>query len=349
MTVFQSPSSLSKRKRESPLPVYQPLYLNKGQSVCAQRVSASSDHPSGFRFSIFPSRLEQDALSNFILRLPREIRSMIYANLFHMFKSYSSSHVCAAKAPLEGDVYLYDTGGWRSVSDFRGEMINSQTVLELDAAPWTYQNISHFFNRTPARHVRSLHPQIFDECVHDICMKAGKVKLSMQYRNHKPAHKYDKFLFDSFARNARDLNVTIGYHCTLSKQSRKSVSSQDSSHEQDTRLAAIKHLEEVLEDGCRLENLTIYLNFDVPHPIDTRPSATEDWVQVEVSKLAKFGCDINLCIFHRCCERQSILDCAYPARQHGFSYCSTYKQGAGWGLWTKHKMTFYEAAALDRC
>lgn len=99
---------------------------------------------------------------------------MIYKHLSHMFKAYSGAFVTMSDVrPAEGDIYMFDTGAWYSIRHFRGERIDASSILELEAAPWSHQNLSHLFNRTPARHLRRMHPQLLDECVDDICLRVG--------------------------------------------------------------------------------------------------------------------------------------------------------------------------------
>jgi hypothetical protein len=282
-----------------------------------------------------------------MLRLPREIRSMIYENLTHMFKAYSGAFVTSNLQPSEGDVYMFDTGAWYSIKHFRGQSVGSETILEFDAAPWAHQNLSHFFNRTPARHLKCLDPQILDECIDDICLRAGKVRLSMQYRNHQNPHKYDKILFNSFARHARDLTLTIAYNGIYSKLNCTKATTLGYGRELDEKLTVIDDLVEILQSGCKMKVLTLYLNFDIPFTDDCRLTVNEAWVQDRVTDLTKFGCSINLCIYNRYDERYPISGYGCPMWEHIFSYRSSFERHKGWTRWTKQAMSVYEAASLE--
>jgi hypothetical protein len=263
-----------------------------------------------------------------------------------MFKAYSGAFVTSDLQPIEGDVYMFDTGAWYSIKDFRGEKVDSRTILELDAAPWAHQNLSHLFNRTPVRHLRCLHPQILDECIDDICLRAGKVRLSMQYRNHENRHIYDHLLFNSFGQHARDLTLSVTYSGIHSKLSCNKATTLGYSQEPDEKLTVIDDLIAVFQSGCKAKVLTLYLNFDIPFTNECRLTVNETWVQERVKQLAKFGCSINLCIYNKCDERYQISDYECPMWEHIFSYRSFFEQGRGWGRWIKHEMSVYEAAAL---
>ena len=103
-----------------------------------------------------------------MLRLPREIRTIIYEHLSCLFKAYAGAFVTSDLQPVTGDVYMFDTGAWYSIRHFKGEQIYKTSILELEAAPWAHSNISHLFSRTPARHLMCMHPQLLDECIDGI-------------------------------------------------------------------------------------------------------------------------------------------------------------------------------------
>lgn len=371
MEAVQGPHPLAWKKRGPLLPVRRPLPdLDKGQSLCAQYgmfatvqrsitlyIPLSNNgytvpsSASEFRFFVFPSPPVQHALSTLMLRLPREIRAMIYAHLTGMFKAYSGAFVTADLQPKQGDVYMFDTGAWYSIPHFRGEPIGPDTVLELDAAPWAHQNLAHLFNRTPARHLRALHPQLLEECVDDICLRTGSVRLSMQYRNHVNAHRYDKALFDAFARHARALTLTVAYSGVCIGGAKATTLGYDSGSESDERLAVIDDLHAIFSaaGGCKAQTLTLQLTFDVPFTASCRLTVNERWVQREVQRLAVFGCDIQLAIYNRCDDRFPMAGDAYecPMWEHIFSYQSSFGRDRGWSPWTKREISMYEAAALE--
>jgi hypothetical protein len=279
---------------------------------------------------------------------------MIYGHLSHMFKAYSGAFVTSDLQPANGDVYMFDTGAWYSIRHFRGEKIGPNSVLELEAAPWSHQNLSHFFSRTPARHLRRMHPQLLNECIDDICLRAGQVRLAMQYRNHELPHQYDQLLFNRFAQRARHLTITVAYRgiCSRSVPGMK-VTTLGYRHEPgNEHLTVLDDLARVFrQGGCRAETLSLNLTFDVPFTDECRLTVNEGWVQQLVSeKLGPFGCSINLCLYNRCDERYQFsrkdYDC--PRWEHIFSHRSFFDAKSGrWGNWSKHAMSVYEAAALE--
>ena len=249
---------------------------------------------------------------------------------------------------------MFDTGAWYSIPRFRGQKIDSNSILELEAAPWSHQNLSHLFNRTPARHLRCLDPQLLEECIDDLCLKAGHVRLSMQYRDHQIPHQYDRALFDRFVCHARQLTVTVAYH-GIHSQARPGHKATTLGYRQEPAvesLAVVDDLAAIFKaGGCRATNLTLNLNFDVPFTEECRLTVNEAWVQRLVhQKLGHFGCGINLCLYNRCDERYQVskndYDC--PRHEHIFSHHSSFDATTGcWTRWSKHTMNVYEAAALE--
>lgn len=361
-------------KRKGPLlPVHEVPVLGRGQSLCAECgkvesfqlqdvgcslitmiVPKTPDCASGFRFFVFPTKPVQDALSTFVLRLPREIRSMIYEQLSDMFKAYSGAFVTSELQPGNGDVYMFDTGAWYSIRHFRGERINHTSILELEAAPWAHQNLAHLFQRTPARHLKALHPQLLDECVDDICMRAGHVRLSMQYRNHQSKLQYDALLFNKVAQQARQLTMTFSYHGICSARAPKFKASALGYGDEpaNERLTFLNDLARIFQDGeCRASVLNLNINFDIPFTEDCRLTVNEQWVQNQVShKLSNLGCLINLCIYNRCDEQYQVKRDGYacPQWENIFSHQSSMDARTGlWSAWRKQPLSIYDVAALE--
>lgn len=279
---------------------------------------------------------------------------MIYEHLSDSFKAYSGAFVTSDLQPADGEVYMFDTGAWYSIPRFRGQRIDSTSILELEAAPWSHQNISHLFNRTPMRHLKCLDPQLLDECINDICLRAGLVRLSMQYRDHEVPHKHDKLLFTRFAQCARHLIITVAYHGIYSRvlSGHKAITLGYDLEPAVDRLAVLDDLAAMFHDGgCRAASLTLNLNFDVPFTDECRLTVNEAWVQKQVhEKLGAFGCSINLCLYNRCDERYEIgkKDYECPRHEHIFSHRASFDAGAArWTRWSKHTMSVYEAAALE--
>ena len=302
---------------------------------------------------------------------------MIYEHLSHMFKAYSGALVSSDLRPSNGDLFVFDTGAWYSIPDFRGERICQSSILELEAAPWTHQNLAHFFYRTPARHLLRMHPQLLDECINDMCLRAGHIHLSMRYHNHRIPVKHDALLFNTFARYARKLTISVAYHGVLSDQATG-------------QLAVIDDLARVFKDeGCRANTLALNLHFDTPPvPTDldpstqcgsqddaTRPNLT--WIQHLISQELDFlNAAIELCIYSSstCTSRKSqnirkprsiprpretqlstVYDhdsdeehaCA-PWNHHFFSMHSRLDPKTDqWSCWRKEMLSPYEAAALE--
>lgn len=279
---------------------------------------------------------------------------MIYEHLSGMFKAYSGAFVTSDLQPSPGDVYMFDSGAWYSIRHFRGERINDNSILELEAAPWAHQNLSHLFSRTPARHLRCLDPRLLDECIDDVCLRAGHVRLSMQYRNHENPNRYDELLFNKFAQSARDLTITVTYHGIYSQlaPSYRATTLGYGREPANERLTVLDDLALIFEKGgCRAATLNLNINFDVPFTEECRLTVNEQWVQALVDrKLSNIGCNINLSMFNRCDERFMVTQDGYgcPRWEHIFSHRSSFDTARKqWSVWTKHAMSVYEAAALE--
>lgn len=304
--------------------------------------------PSGFKLFLFPSNQVQREISTLLLRLPREIRSIIYGHVLDgLFKSYAGAFVNSDFVSREGDMYMFDGGAWYSIRHFRGDRIDANCILELDASPWAYKNLSHLLMRTPARHIRTLGRQIFSECIDDLCVKAGKVCLAMEYRNHRPHHKYDEELFHTVAQNARDLTVSISYRSLRGGKSQMPITSFGWNPAPSDELVAVNDIYRMLKFGCKTQTLSINFNFDVPFGQDCRLTVNDNWVRDKVEILARFGCRIDLCIYNKYDGRYESLGCGYPMWEHIFCSRSSYEPGVGWSTWKKQEMNAYEAAALE--
>lgn len=278
---------------------------------------------------------------------------MIYGELSNMFKAYSGAFVTPDLQPTVGDLFMFDDAAWYSIQQFKGEPISKASILELEAAPWAHQNLSHLFRRTPARHLMGLDPQLLDEAVDDFCLRAGHVRLYSQYRNHEMPLKFDTLLFQQFARHARNLTITVAYHgirlqCAADYRATSLGYGQEPAND---RLAVVDDLADIFRAGCRTVSLTLNLNFDIPCTQERRHAVNEAWVQDLVrKKLSGFGFDINLCIYNRCDERQHVLKNQFecPRWENIFSlhtsFSTTFDQ---WSSWSKRIMSPYEAAALE--